>query len=1289
MSRAYVALLPGLLWWSLANAAVGAAVAVLIAATQLFLDYRTYVRDQDAAPRSVADTAADLAANVQSQWSKEAQARGLNKARMLPVSWSAPAEPGADATTLRRIRGSYEQTTAKLAGLYLGIDNRQLIVLGEPGAGKTALAILLTLGVLNRRAAESRLPVPVLLPLARWDPVTEELDDWIVRTVAVTYYGCQERVARTLLDGGRLVPILDGLDEIPERGRREAVEKLSAALSTDRPLVVTCRSAEYRDLTEETTSPLSALLVEVAALPPEDVVDHLRRQGWTTGAGWEPVYERITATARSPLRAALSTPLMVSALCTVGRRNRVTPEDLLKRAGSRAAVEKYLLDGIIDAVYPDPAEAAQARRWLGFLARSLHDHRDREFAWWQLSSRMASVWLAPVVGICTGLLFMAATTAWIIAFDTTGAVDNATTVTASVGVGAAVAVLSTIVWFAAPGRPPLRLAPPRPHAAARLRIGFAVGAGWTGILAVPLPVITAVVLVVSDGWTLHTADVCARVVMVVISLAAVVGLACAVTHWLEAEPARAAHPDPLRSIQDDRRSALAAAWAGGLTFGALVAPVLAAGLTAGRMLSRLSTGGAGWPGGVPVGSTLLASVHDVRYRWFPTTGLAVGALFVLPTTTMFLVVLLTRAWPRFHLVRLLLAARQQLPRSLMDFLAGARNRELLRESGAAYQFRHARLQERLAVTGRPSVSTPEPGTARVSRTLRRTFVATTTAAVLVIVVAVLRLPADRSDHTLAGAYRKGPYDAVFSPHGTYVAMLSGADPDVRIYAAATGERVSVVPGNIVSYTGTRVMFSPNDRFAVVSSGGSPNPYTSPAARTTVWDLTQKRALLTVPYAAEDFYPDSTEDPMFAFTGNSDALIVSAPPDELHRFGSVIAWRLPAMETIGEWTKPYSSSDYELNVPAGVIAVRVARDRVTVWDLASGTELGRLPDQETSLEPDVLPGSGRAFVVPRTRPGGVNRWVDLVDRMTLRVTASFPITSAVSASAGDLAAFAGPGGVIRVVDVASGTIRATAHLHGLAPGSSIDDSPEISPDGFLVVARGWAYPTTVRDSDGVHLTDEDYRVAAYGTANHRALLLTGKTEQDDQQYELFDTGTGKMLAVFPEELVDSTAGTTFSADGRLLLVPMGNHLVRVYDATTGTIIGDLPEPIEYRQFSRYSAGPPASADGRTVLTRQSRPDSRSGIRVAIRDVATGRVLARATAIDEYETRTIAFSPDNTLVATVGTDGVVHVFNKADGGVVATFAGHSGVGYALTFSPDNTMIASGAHDDTVRLWRIPGR
>lgn len=137
-----------------------------------------------AAGLSLTEIADGLASRLRSQWEREAEARGLNDPYPLPVSWNAAEAPLAgDLETLKTLAASgagwsvpVEQPWAKgpedlsgggtrrLADVLATVPAGRLVVLGEPGAGKTMLMVGLVLDLLARRAPGG--PVPVMASLA-------------------------------------------------------------------------------------------------------------------------------------------------------------------------------------------------------------------------------------------------------------------------------------------------------------------------------------------------------------------------------------------------------------------------------------------------------------------------------------------------------------------------------------------------------------------------------------------------------------------------------------------------------------------------------------------------------------------------------------------------------------------------------------------------------------------------------------------------------------------------------------------------------------------------------------------------------------------------------------------------------------------------------------------------------------------------------------------------------------------------------------------------------------------
>lgn len=358
----------------------------------------------------------ELAEQIRRQWDRVAAEQKLTRPAPIPIRWrwsswpvtSPIAEaigesggrwfaplPGIAAVTAEQLRSG---TLKDLLGVYGGLGSGRLIVLGEPGAGKSSAGILLLRDALAHRATvrkrdRARVPVPVLVTPQDWDPTSMSFSEWLAGSLARDYpllqapeYG--EDAAMRLIEDGWLAVILDGVDEIPEAQRPEALLELNkqtfrlVVLTHTEELVAAVSGGHLQGAAALELLPidprqaaqyLASCLVDPPPARWRHVIDHLGEQEHPTSA----------------LAQALTTPLTLALVRdTYGPGEAV---DELIDLPTPEAVENHLMERVLTTAYPPrlgplgpPYTLDQARRWLGQLAHWMNKDRTRDLAWWRI-----------------------------------------------------------------------------------------------------------------------------------------------------------------------------------------------------------------------------------------------------------------------------------------------------------------------------------------------------------------------------------------------------------------------------------------------------------------------------------------------------------------------------------------------------------------------------------------------------------------------------------------------------------------------------------------------------------------------------------------------------------------------------------------------------------------------------------------------------------------------------------------------------------------------------------------
>jgi DNA polymerase III delta prime subunit len=127
---------------------------------------------------------------------------------------------------------------------------RALLILGEPGSGKTTTLLELARDLIDRSDRDASAPIPIVFNLSTWSVKRPPLLDWLTDELRTKYF-VGTASARRWIQQLRLVLLLDGLDEVHASARPACVTAINAFAAEHgfAGLVVSCRRTEYAALT--------------------------------------------------------------------------------------------------------------------------------------------------------------------------------------------------------------------------------------------------------------------------------------------------------------------------------------------------------------------------------------------------------------------------------------------------------------------------------------------------------------------------------------------------------------------------------------------------------------------------------------------------------------------------------------------------------------------------------------------------------------------------------------------------------------------------------------------------------------------------------------------------------------------------------------------------------------------------------------------------------------------------------------------------------------------------------
>ena len=241
-------------------------------------------------------------------------------------------------------RGFQSHDGKKQAGIKVANDKQYLMVLGGPGAGKSTFVRKMGLEALKGKKGNFKHAcIPVFIELKRFASRNINIETFIAEEFRTCGFPSPDKFTAKALEEGKLLILLDGLDEVPTKNLTEAISQIQNFVDEydQNRFIASCRTAAYRSGFRRFSD------VSMADFDDDQIQQFI--SNWfhsdadTQAKTGEKCWELLQKPEHEAAKELAHTPLLLTFLCLVYDRSQSFPDNrsVLYRKALRILLEEW------------------------------------------------------------------------------------------------------------------------------------------------------------------------------------------------------------------------------------------------------------------------------------------------------------------------------------------------------------------------------------------------------------------------------------------------------------------------------------------------------------------------------------------------------------------------------------------------------------------------------------------------------------------------------------------------------------------------------------------------------------------------------------------------------------------------------------------------------------------------------------------------------------------------------------------------------------------------------------